>query len=63
MAITLSQRKFDEIAIKYGVIDNRPVSGLPFDVPEPHVETLFPYSSLAELFANSIITIELLPTS
>ncbi|WP_161668724.1 RHS repeat-associated core domain-containing protein [Kallotenue papyrolyticum] len=58
LKITLSQRKFAEIASKYGVVDNRPVMGLPEYIPQPHVETLFPYHSLPELYANAHITLE-----
>jgi hypothetical protein len=61
LSITLSQKKFQEIASKYGVIDNRPLVGLPDTVPQPHVETVFPYSSLPELHAVSSITVQLLP--
>ncbi|MCG8346878.1 MAG: hypothetical protein MI924_03765, partial [Chloroflexales bacterium] len=61
MTITLSQRTFNEIAMTYGVLDNQPVVGLPFTVPEPHVETFFPYPSLGTLYAYARISIELLP--
>ena len=58
MTITLSQRKFNEMSAQYGIIDNRPVEGLPPDVAPPHVETAFPYSSFVELYAHAKIDIQ-----
>ena len=62
MSITLKESKFEEMAAIYGVIDDRPVAGLPPWVPEPHVETLFPFASLPALDANDVVTVEQLPT-
>ena len=61
LTITIKFKKFLEIMVKYGVIDNRPVGGVPTSVRGAHVETLFPYASLAELQANSVISVEQLP--
>ena len=56
--IKLSENKFREISSKYGVIDNRSIEGIPEQVPLPHLETLFPYASLPELYSNAQITVE-----
>jgi hypothetical protein len=58
MTITLTEAAFQHIAATYGVVDNRPVQGLPPSVRDPHVETLFPLASLPELDANAVVTVE-----
>lgn len=66
ITITLSQQAFDEIVATYGVLVDVPIlTGTSdfkrFGVPEPYVETLFPYASLDALNASAQITVERVP--
>ena len=56
LEITLPTETFERIASKYGVVE-RPVSGLPGAVPQPHTETLFPYAAMPELYESAKITV------
>ena len=61
MTIVLSSSDFLRISAAYGVVHNQPIEGLPPAVPQPHVETLFPFTSLPDLFTVSLISVELIP--
>ncbi len=61
LVIALSSSDFREMKSKYRIIDNNPVAGLPASVWQPHVETIFPYETLSELFARATVTVIELP--
>lgn len=62
VTIVLRSEDFASMELRYNIQDNRPVTqGIPDIVPGPHVETLFPYESLPELFMLARTTVEPLP--
>jgi hypothetical protein len=59
MTIVVERDEFERIRMTYGVIHNRPIiDSVPMTVPHPHVETIFPYTSLPALFMISQVYVE-----